>query len=121
MSIQAGAPPPQQDPFLSFSHSFSLKSVHVRGWRPPPQREILDPPLKHTILIKCGENYTNTFRVEQEHNFEDNSDMNYEYVPHAVFLKYYIKTSISRAGYRMSSVHYEGWGWSMCKKPHFRI
>ena len=38
-------PPPQQDQFLSFSHTFSLKSVRVGGWRPPPQREILDPPL----------------------------------------------------------------------------
>ena len=42
--------PPQQDQFLSFSHTFSLKSVSVGGWRPPngsapPQREILDPPL----------------------------------------------------------------------------
>ena len=37
-------PPPQQDQFLSFSHTFSLKSVHVRGWR-PPQWEILDLPL----------------------------------------------------------------------------
>ena len=53
-----GAPrhvPPQQDQFLLFSHTFSLKSVRVRGWHPPPpngsapppppQREILDPPL----------------------------------------------------------------------------
>ena len=46
--------PPQQDPFLSFSHTFLPKSVHVRGQRPPsppmgrrpPQREILDPPLQ---------------------------------------------------------------------------
>ena len=43
--------PPQQDPFLSFLHTFLLKSVHVRGWHPPPmgrcppQWEILDPPL----------------------------------------------------------------------------
>ena len=29
-------PPPQQDQFLSFSHMFSLKSVHIRGWHPPP-------------------------------------------------------------------------------------
>ena len=38
--IQGGAagapPPPQQDPFLSFSHTFSPKSVHVGGRRPPP-------------------------------------------------------------------------------------
>ena len=43
--------PPQQDPFLSFSHTFSSKSVCIRGQRPPrpmgrrPQQEILDPPL----------------------------------------------------------------------------
>ena len=37
-------PPPQQDPFLSFSHMFLLKSVRIGGRR-PPQREILDPPL----------------------------------------------------------------------------
>ena len=40
--------PPQQDQFLSFSHTFSPKSVRIGGWR-PPQREILDPPL---IFIK---------------------------------------------------------------------
>ena len=42
-----GAPrrPPQQDQFLSFSHMFLLKSVRIGGWPPPPQREILDPPL----------------------------------------------------------------------------
>ena len=28
-------PPPQQDQFLSFSHTFSPKSVRVRGWHPP--------------------------------------------------------------------------------------
>ena len=42
--------PPQQDQFLSFSHTFLPKSVCVRGWCPPnrlvpPQREILDLPL----------------------------------------------------------------------------
>ena len=42
--------PPQQDPFLSFLHTFLPKSVRVEGWHPrnglvPPQREILDPPL----------------------------------------------------------------------------
>ena len=32
----ASAHPPQQDPFLSFSHTFSPKSVCVGGQRPPP-------------------------------------------------------------------------------------
>ena len=47
----AHTPPPQQDPFLSFSHMFLLKSVCVRDWCPhnrlvsPPQRETLDLPL----------------------------------------------------------------------------
>ena len=27
--------PPQQDPILLFSHMFSPKSIHVRGWCPP--------------------------------------------------------------------------------------
>ena len=46
-----GAPvaPPQWDPILSFSHTFSLKSTHIRGRPPngsaPPQPEILDPQL----------------------------------------------------------------------------
>ena len=31
----AHAPPPQQDPFLLFSHTFSPKSIRVRGWHPP--------------------------------------------------------------------------------------
>ena len=31
-----GARPPPWDPILSFSHTFSLKSAHVRGPRPPP-------------------------------------------------------------------------------------
>ena len=39
----AGAPP-QQDPFLLFSHTFSPKSVHVRGWRPPTGRRPPPPP-----------------------------------------------------------------------------
>ena len=52
-----GAPPahapPQQDQFLSFSHTFLPKSVCVGGWCPPngsapPQWEILDPPLRMT-------------------------------------------------------------------------
>ena len=29
------APPPQQDPFLLFLHTFLPKSVRVRGQRPP--------------------------------------------------------------------------------------
>ena len=35
--IQGGTAgtPPQQDPFLLFSHTFLLKSVHIRGWHPP--------------------------------------------------------------------------------------
>ena len=57
-----GAPqrvPPQQDQFLSFSHTFLLKSVRVRGWRPPngsapPQQEILDLPLIKAPLFLCG-------------------------------------------------------------------
>ena len=49
----AGAPPPQQDPILSFSHMFSPKSTHVGGRRPPPpQREILDPPLNSVQIMK---------------------------------------------------------------------
>ena len=41
---------PQQDPFLSFLHTFLPKSVHIGGWHPPkwvgaPQWEILVPPL----------------------------------------------------------------------------
>ena len=59
--IQGGAtgtPPPQQDPFLPFSHTFLPKSVCVRGWRTPqwvgaPQREILDLPLV-TIKRYCN-------------------------------------------------------------------
>ena len=43
------APPPQWDPILSFLHTFSLKSTHVKGQHPPtaqcPQWEILDLPL----------------------------------------------------------------------------
>ena len=34
----AAARAPQQDQFLSFSHTFSPKSVRIGGWRPPPQR-----------------------------------------------------------------------------------
>ena len=47
------APPPQQDQFLSFSHMFLPKSIHIGGRRPPPQLvgapqwEILDPPLNY--------------------------------------------------------------------------
>ena len=44
-----GYPPPQRDPILSFSHTFPLKSTHVGGC--PPQREILDPPLKKKSKI----------------------------------------------------------------------
>ena len=29
------APPPQQDPILSFLHTFLPKSTHVGGWHPP--------------------------------------------------------------------------------------
>ena len=46
----AGACSRQQDPILSFLHTFLPKSTCVRGQPPqqlggPPQREILDPPL----------------------------------------------------------------------------
>ena len=49
---RAGRTPPYGTPILSFSHTFSLKSTHVGGPRPPdgctiPLREILDPPLNH--------------------------------------------------------------------------
>ena len=46
-------PPPQQDQFLSFSHTFSPKSVRVGGWC-PPQREILDPPLQVYNDFTCA-------------------------------------------------------------------
>ena len=42
-----GAPrraPPQQDQFLSFSHTFSPKSVRIRGWHPPPPNGSAPPP-----------------------------------------------------------------------------
>ena len=51
---RGGAPPahapPQQNQFLSFSHTFLPKSVPIGGWHPPngsapPQWDILDPPL----------------------------------------------------------------------------
>ena len=32
--MPAHAPPPLQDPILSFSHTFSLKSAHVGGQNP---------------------------------------------------------------------------------------
>ena len=55
------APPPQQDPFLSFSHMFLLKSVRIGGRHPsngsvppPPQWEILDPPLIPQLYFVCN-------------------------------------------------------------------
>ena len=42
-------PLPPWDPNISFSHIFSPKSIRVGGWGPPPQRKILDPPLKLSI------------------------------------------------------------------------
>ena len=55
----------QQDPFLSFSHTFSPKSVRVGGWCPPPngsappQQEILDLPL--VIYKEVGVDCTEAF------------------------------------------------------------
>ena len=37
-------PPPQQDQFLSFSHTFLPKSIRVRGWHPPTGRRPPPPP-----------------------------------------------------------------------------
>ena len=43
---------PPWDPILSFLHTFSPKSAHVGGPRPPPPpQEILDPPLDVTIRV----------------------------------------------------------------------
>ena len=44
--------PPLWDPILSFLHTFSLKSAHIGGPR-PPLREILDAPLgsDHAYLL----------------------------------------------------------------------
>ena len=38
-----GAYPPW-DPIISFSHTFSLKSTHVGGPRPPPPQRVHAPP-----------------------------------------------------------------------------
>ena len=44
--------PPLQDPILSFSHTFSLKSAHIGGQNPPkmgprpPLRKILNSALQ---------------------------------------------------------------------------
>ena len=67
----AGARPPQQVQFLSFLHTFPLKSVRVGGWRPPPpnrsappQREILDPPLISTIYSLSISMYINRSELD---------------------------------------------------------
>ena len=61
-----GAPPvcaPQQDPILSFLYTFLPNSAHIGGWHPqrlgapPPQREILDPPLVSTNLCELQQFY----------------------------------------------------------------
>ena len=41
--------PPQQDPILSFSHTFLPKSTHVEGWRPPPNGSAPPPNGKSWI------------------------------------------------------------------------
>ena len=51
-------PPPQQDPILSFSHTFSPKSTRIRGqctpqWLGAPRWEILDPPRLLPVFQIC--------------------------------------------------------------------
>ena len=41
---------PLQDPILSFSHTFSLKSAHVGGQTPPPPKWVHAPPPLRKIL-----------------------------------------------------------------------
>ena len=64
--IQEGAAggPPQQDPSLSFSHTFFLKSVRVRGRCPPPM--VQHPPNGKSWIHHCldyGFYYFTTFYV----------------------------------------------------------
>ena len=53
-----GIVPPQQDPILSFSQTFLLKSKCIGGGHPPPQfvstpqQEILDPQLGRYQVYK---------------------------------------------------------------------
>ena len=57
--------PPQQDPFLSFSHTFLPKSVRVGGWC-PPQWEILDLPLP--MLCKVGHKFQLHMKATSDHS-----------------------------------------------------
>ena len=62
----AGARAPQQDQFLSFSHTFLPKSMHRRLVPPnglvPPQWEILDPPLHDQVY-----NQNNISEMKEQH------------------------------------------------------
>ena len=54
---RAGARPPLQDPILSFSHTFSLKSAHVGSQKPPkmgPRPPTENPgsgPEEHNMVL----------------------------------------------------------------------
>ena len=43
--------PPQQDQFLSFLHTFLLKSVRIRGWHPSPMGR--HPPNGKSWIRHC--------------------------------------------------------------------
>ena len=47
-----------QDPILLFSHTFSPKSARIGGPRPPPLREILDPPLHKHVSVQLQRLFT---------------------------------------------------------------
>ena len=61
---------PLWDPILLFLHTFSLKSARVGGPRPPPPREILDPPLLTSDRSRIDMVFTaqNIFAVQNPTN-----------------------------------------------------
>ena len=53
----------RMDPILSFSHTFSPKSTHVRG--PRPLREILNPPLEGLYFIFISDSPVSKCRLSK--------------------------------------------------------
>ena len=64
------APPPQQDPILSFSHTFLPKSAKVGGWCPPPMEnpgsttDNYTQGLATTVVTKLGKALTSVEMFE---------------------------------------------------------
>ena len=132
---RAGARP-LQDPILSFSHTFSLKSAHVGGQNhpkmgprpPPPLRKILDPALGRGKALSLQKDVSYKFKHsggsriscwKGKSPVEGVRDRRSSNVKHCLHFDLACLTLCPIHTHVLYKRRYDGWGWVLVVLEHY--